>query len=51
MCGGRFLKIHPAVLKIFEKKPVIQNYPTFAIVVIERKNPILEIAENQINEI
>ena len=30
---------------------MIQNYPAFAIVVTARKNPILEIAGNKINEI
>ena len=32
--------------------PLIQQYPvSFAIVVIARKNPVLEIAENKIGEI
>ena len=37
--------------KDFRKNNIIQSNPIFAIVVIARKNPILEIAENRINEI
>ena len=51
MRGELFSKIYRAVLKIFEKKPIIQNYTAFAIVVIARKSPILEIAGSKINEI
>ena len=36
--------------KDFRKKSIIQNNPTFAVV-IARKNTILEIAKNKINEI
>ena len=39
MLGERFEKIYQAFFKDFPKKkqPIIQNYPTFAIVVIARK--------------
>ena len=46
-----FLQNLSSRFKDFRKKPIIQRYPTFAIVVIARKNPILEIAENEIHDI
>ena len=51
MRGACFWKIYLVVEKIFEKQRIIQNYPTASITVIARKNPILEIAENKIEEI
>ena len=46
-----FLKNLSSRFEDFWKKPIIQNYPKFAIIVTARKNLKLEIAENKINEI